>query len=95
MAAYEELDAAVDRVLGLSYDGLSYSEKLALEDRLERNLRRARAVEHRLLSALSEVEPEVLGGTSLAEVLPCGCASARRMPAGASRTRSCWVVGAR
>ena len=69
IAAYDDLDAAVDRVLGLSYDGLSYSEKLALEDRLECNLRRARAVEHRLLSALSEVEPEVLGGTSLAEVL--------------------------
>ena len=69
IAAYDDLDAVFDRVLALSPDGLTCSEKLALEDRMERNLRRAPAVEHRLLSSLCEVEPEVLGGTSLAEVL--------------------------
>jgi Domain of unknown function (DUF222) len=69
LAAYDELDAAFDKVLAVSHDALTYSEKLALDDRMERNLRRAPAVEHRLLASLAEVDPEVLGGTSLAEVL--------------------------
>jgi Domain of unknown function (DUF222) len=69
MAAYDELDAAFDKVLALSHDALTYSEKLALDERMERNLRRAPTVEHRLLASLAEADPEVLGGTSLAEVL--------------------------
>lgn len=69
MAAYDDLDAAFDKVLALSHDSLTCPEKLALENRMVRNLRRAPVVEHRLLKSLSEVEPEVLGGISLAEVL--------------------------
>jgi hypothetical protein len=70
LAAYDNLDAAFDKVLGLSFDALTEPEKLNLQDRMERNLRRAPAVEHRLISSLvAEADPKALGGSSWAEVL--------------------------
>jgi hypothetical protein len=69
-AAYDELDAAFDKVLGLSFDVPTEPEKLNLETRMERNLRRAPAVEHRLISSLvANGDPKTLGGTSWADVL--------------------------
>ncbi|HEX2286010.1 MAG TPA: HNH endonuclease signature motif containing protein [Mycobacterium sp.] len=70
VAAYDEFDAAFDKLLGLSFDALTDAEKLALDVRMERTLRRAPVIEHRLLSALAaEADPKALGGTSLADVL--------------------------
>jgi hypothetical protein len=70
LAAYDDLDAAFDKVLGLSFDALTAPEKLSLDSRMERNLRRAPAVEHQLISSLvAEGDPKSLGGTSWAEVL--------------------------
>jgi hypothetical protein len=39
VAAYDDLDAAFDTVLGLSFDAITASEKLNLQHRMERNLR--------------------------------------------------------
>jgi hypothetical protein len=50
LAAYDDLDTVFDKVLGLSFDALTEPEKLNLESRMERNLRRAPAVEHRLIT---------------------------------------------
>ena len=70
LAAYDELDAAFDKVLGHSLDALTHSELLALQDRMERNLRRAPTVEHRIIGRLAaEADPKALGGTNLADVL--------------------------
>jgi hypothetical protein len=70
LAAYDDLDAAFDKVLGLSFDAITETEKLNLQHRMERNLRRAPAVEHRLISSLvAEGDPKALGGTSWADVL--------------------------
>nr|WP_084223264.1 HNH endonuclease signature motif containing protein [Mycolicibacterium holsaticum] len=70
VAAFDALDSAFDSVLGLQFDVMTDAEKLALTVRLERNMRRAPAVGHRLLSALAaEADPRALGGTSLADVL--------------------------
>ena len=63
-------EAAFDKVLGLSFDAMTDTEKLALQNRMERNLRRAPLVEHRLVGALAaEADPHVMGGTSLTDVL--------------------------
>ncbi len=70
LAAYDELDAAFDKVLGHSLNGFTHSELLDLQSRMERNLRRAPAVEHRIIDRLAaEADPKALGGTSLADVL--------------------------
>ncbi len=69
LAAYDNLDAAFDKVLELSFDALTEPEKLNLESRMERNLRRAPVVEHRLINSLADVDPKALGGTSLVDVL--------------------------
>jgi hypothetical protein len=45
-AAYAELDAAFDKVLGLSTDALSHPELVVMLGRLERIVRRAPAVAH-------------------------------------------------
>ena len=69
-AAYDELDAAFDKLLGLSFDGLTAQEKLTLQGRMERNLRRAPTVEHQLINSMvAEADPKALGGTSWADVL--------------------------
>lgn len=52
LAAYDDLDAAFDKVLGWSVDVLTDSEKLNLESRMERNLRRAPAVEQSIVFGL-------------------------------------------
>jgi hypothetical protein len=44
---FDEFDAVFDTRLGLSFDAITHSEKLALQNRMERNLRRAPTVEHR------------------------------------------------
>jgi Domain of unknown function (DUF222) len=70
LASYDDLDAAFDKVLGLSFDALTEPEKLNLESRMERNLRRAPAVEHRLINSLvADGDPKTLGGASWPEVL--------------------------
>jgi Domain of unknown function (DUF222) len=70
LAAYDELDAAVDKVLGLSFDALTAQEKLALQDRMEHNLRRLPTVEQRLIAALVvEADPKALGGKNWADVM--------------------------
>jgi hypothetical protein len=70
VAAYDELDAAFDKVLGRSLDALTHSELLALQGRMERNLRRAPTVEHRIIGRLAaEADPKELGAKSLADVL--------------------------
>lgn len=70
ITGYDELDAAFDKVLELSFDALTPTEKVNLQNRMERNLRRAPAVEHRLISALvAEADPKTLGGTSWPDVL--------------------------
>jgi hypothetical protein len=70
LSAYDDLDAAFDKVLGLSFDAISDPEKLSLQNRMERNLRRAPVVEHRLISALvAQADPKALGGTSWPDVL--------------------------
>ncbi|MDQ2635558.1 MAG: 13E12 repeat family protein, partial [Actinomycetota bacterium] len=70
VAAFDALDAAVDGVLGLSFDVMSDAEKVRLAVRLERNMRRAPVVEHQLVNALAaEADPHALGGTSLTDVL--------------------------
>jgi hypothetical protein len=68
--AHKGLDAAFEAVAALSYDVLTVSEKKNLLVRLEAHRRRLPAVEHPLISLLvTEAAPEVLGGTSLVEVL--------------------------
>jgi hypothetical protein len=70
LGAYDELDAAFDTVVGLSFDAMTDSEKVALQHRMETNLRRAATIGHRLIGALgAEASPSALGGTSLTDVL--------------------------
>jgi hypothetical protein len=84
IAVFDELDAVVDKMLALSFDAVTTEEKLALQNRLDRNLRRAPAVEHRLVGALAaEASPTALGGTSLTEVL----ATRLRISKGEARRR--------
>jgi Domain of unknown function (DUF222) len=84
LAAYDELDAAFDRVLGHSLEVLTHADLLALQSRMERNLRRAPAVEHRIINRLAaEASPTELGGTSLADVL----ATRLRISKGEARRR--------
>lgn len=73
LAAYDELDAAFDKVLALSPDAVSHPDLVALLERMERNIRRAPAVSHRILTRLmAEANAQDLGGKSFAEVLCLG-----------------------
>jgi Domain of unknown function (DUF222) len=70
LAAYDELDAAFDKVASLPLDALTTAEQLALADRHERLARRLPALSHRLINRLAtEIDVQALGGTSLADVL--------------------------
>jgi hypothetical protein len=70
VAAYNELDAALDKVLGMSTDALSHPDLVVLMARMERNVRRAPAVVHPMINRLvAEASPQALGGKSLADVL--------------------------
>ncbi len=60
---FDALRAAVSRILGHSYDGLTTPERLALLERLEQETRRLRVPGHQLINQLSEqAQPEELGG---------------------------------
>ena len=90
LAAYDDLDAAFDKVLGLSFDAFAHTEKLNLQNRMERNLRRAPTVQHQLINSLAaEADPKALGGTSLADVLSTRLRIASRKPSGGSRRPNC------
>ena len=70
MAAYDELEAAHEKVAALSYDALTHPELLALQSRRETMRRREPAIDHRIINRLAaEADPQALGGTSLADVL--------------------------
>jgi uncharacterized protein DUF222 len=69
-AAYDELEAAVDRVAALSYDALTSPELQNLLLRRERLFRRQPAVDHRLINQLTrQTTPQELGGSSWINVL--------------------------
>jgi Domain of unknown function (DUF222) len=73
LAAYAELDAALDKVLGLSHDVLTHAESVVVLERMERIVRRAPAVAHPIINRLvAEASPQALGGKSLADVLCIG-----------------------
>ncbi|PQP48310.1 DUF222 domain-containing protein, partial [Mycolicibacterium austroafricanum] len=70
LGAFDALDAVVESILALDYDALSAAERVRLEARLERNLRRIPTVEHELLaSVIAETEPARLGEGSWKKVL--------------------------
>ena len=70
LAAFADLDAAFDKVLEVSFDALTPVEKLTLQHRMERNLRRAPTVQHRLINALAaEADPKTLGANTWPKVL--------------------------
>jgi hypothetical protein len=70
LTAYDELDAAFDKVLGLSHDALTHAESVVVLERMERNVRRAPVVSHRILTRLvAEANAQELGGKSFADVL--------------------------
>ena len=72
-AAYAELDAAFDKVLGLSHDALTHADLVVVMARMEQNLRRASAVAHPMINRLvAEASPQALGGKSLADLLCTG-----------------------
>ena len=70
MAAYDELEAAHEKVAALSYDALTHPELLAVQSRRETMRRREPAIDHQIINRLvAEADPQALGGTSLADVL--------------------------
>src|SRR5271167_2974236 len=83
-AAFDALDAAVDGVLGLSFEAVSTAERFALLGRCERVRRRLPAIEHDMINQLArQATPEELGGRlshALAErTLISRAAAARRI----------------
>lgn len=70
LAAFDAIDAGFDTLMSSSAEAFSYSERLALQHRMETNLRRAPVIEHRMIATLiAEADPKALGGTNLADVL--------------------------
>ena len=70
LGAFDALDTVVESILALDYDALTPAERVRLDARLERNLRRLPVAEHHLLaSALAETEPARLGEGSWRKVL--------------------------
>ncbi len=70
LEAFDAFDAVIDAMLDLDYDALSPAQRVRLDARLERNLRRAPVVEHRLITGLvAETEPCRLGEKSWPAVL--------------------------
>ncbi|TVS87244.1 HNH endonuclease signature motif containing protein [Mycobacterium helveticum] len=62
-AAFDALDADVDRLLGFDCDALTTREQLALLERVEKVRRRLPALEHPLINNLArQATPEELGG---------------------------------
>lgn len=62
VAAYDVLDAALDRVLELDCTALSDHESLALLRRCERLRRRLPAAEHPLVNQIAAADAEAIGG---------------------------------
>ncbi|HEX9177637.1 MAG TPA: DUF222 domain-containing protein, partial [Mycobacterium sp.] len=62
MAAYDAVDAALDKLDALDGGALSNAERLALLQRGESWRRRLPAVEHELISELAHAPGEELGG---------------------------------
>src|SRR5271166_5004822 len=85
---FDALRAAVSRILGHSYDGLTTPERLALLERLEQETRRLRVPGHQLINQLSEQsDPTELGGKlshALADRLRITRSEARRRVAEAA-----------
>ena len=70
LAAFDEWEAADDKLAALSLEALTHPELVALMDRRERGYRRQRRVDHVIITRLAaEASPGALGATSLAEVL--------------------------
>jgi hypothetical protein len=62
-AAFDALEAAVDKVVALEFDALTTPERLALLQRCEHVRRRLPAVEHGLINQLArQATPDELGG---------------------------------
>src|ERR1700709_2738453 len=82
VAAYDALREAVCGVQGLTLDGLSSREWMALAERQEIETRRLQAARHPMLNLLAaHASPEELGGTldmALANRLPTPPPQARR-----------------
>lgn len=69
-AAWDELEAAFDKVAALNYDVLTHPELLSTDDRIERIARRLPTLERPLLARLTtELSPTALGAKSWKEVL--------------------------
>ena len=70
LAAYDELEAAADKVASLSYDALTHTELLTVLHRREVGSRRFAAGEHALIGRLAtEADPKALGAKNLADLL--------------------------
>jgi hypothetical protein len=70
LGAVAGLEAALDAVVGLSFDGLSSPEIVAVLDRLERLRRREPVLQHRLIGKLvRDGSARELGAKSITEVL--------------------------
>ncbi len=70
LAAFDEWEAADDKLAAMSLEALTHPELVALLDRRERGYRRQRSVDHVMIARLAaEASPVALGATSLAEVL--------------------------
>jgi len=69
-SALDTLDSAVDTLNGLSFDGLTTQERLAVVSRLERAARRLPVAEQALVARLArEATPAQLGGLVLSQAL--------------------------
>ena len=63
-AAFDALDADLDRACALTFDALNTEQRLAVLERCEKLRRRIPAVEHPLINAVArEATPAELGGT--------------------------------
>ncbi|MBX7434682.1 HNH endonuclease [Mycobacterium sp. Y57] len=68
-AAFDALDAAVEAILELDYDGVDPAARVGLDARLQRNLRRLPAAENQIIASLLEqTEPSRLGEASWPKV---------------------------
>ena len=91
VAACDELDAALDKVLGLSTDALMHPELVVVLGRMERIVRRAPAAAHPMINRLvAEASPQALGGKSLADVLCTGLKISKSEATGGSPRPVIW-----
>lgn len=68
-AAVGEVEAAHQKLAGLSLEALTGRELVAVQNRLERVRRRDAVVDHVLISRLALEDPKALGASSLAEAM--------------------------